>query len=331
MPDSTIAAEIAFTRDHLDRIVQITDLAPGSTGQSIHYTYDINGDLVAVTDRVGSTTTFIYDAAQAGSRERFLTSIEDARGISVMNLNFDAITGRIISLADASGAAIPFTYDLNPPQLPAGYTREVLADADDVPTEIIRDSRGNTVRQLQRVSDNGTINDTTDDLWSVTVYEYDANDYRTRTAETFQATGDTAYTAVPTVWLSTADYDPFGQVLSVSDTLGNTTYFTYDRYGSLLTTTDSQGNTNRNTYSDKGLLTATTDALGNVTSYGYDSNGNMTAVTDSTGNVVSTFVYDSKNQLLSTTDINGNSRFFMYDSGTSGVGNQTHSWSYNEG
>jgi YD repeat-containing protein len=323
MPSGEIAAEISFTRDQLGRIKQITDTA----GATINYTYDTKGDLVAVTDRVGSTTTFIYNPDEAAGREHYLTSIEDARGVSVMNLNFDETTGRIISLADASGAAIPFNYDLNPPQLPDGYTRETLADADDVPTEIIRDGRGNTVRQLQRLSDNGTVNDTTDDLWSVTVYEYDANDYRTRTSETFQATGDAAYTASPTTWLSEADYDPFGNVLSTTDSLGNTTYFTYDRYGSLLTTTDAQGNTTRNTYSDTGLLTHTTDALGNVTSYAYDSNGNMTAVTDSNGNVVSTFVYDSKNQLLSTTDINGNSRFFKYDDS----GNQTHSWSYEDG
>ncbi len=322
-PDGQTAAEIAFTRDQLGRITQITDTA----GATINYTYDSNGDLISVTDRVGSTTTFIYDPNEAAGYEHYLTSIVDARGVSVMNLNFDETTGRIISLADASGAAIPFNYDLNPPQLPAGYTREVLADADDVPTEIIRDSRGNTVRQLQRLSDNGTTNDTTDDVWSITVYEYDANDYRTRTSETFQATGDAAYTAAPTNWLSTADYDAFGQVLSTTDALGNTTYFTYDRYGNLLTTTDAQGNTTRNTYNQNGLLTATTDALGNVTSYAYDNHGNMTAVTDSNGNVVSTFVYDGKNQLLATTDINGNSRYFTYDAS----GNQTHSWSYQDG
>ncbi len=329
-PDGTVAAQVVFERDQQDRITRVLD----PDGNAIIYTYDSAGDLVSVTDRAGAVTQFVYDPAQAAGRAHYLTQIIDARGVSVMNLQYDATTGRITSQADASGAAIPFTYDLNPPQLPAGHTREVLRDASSGggnPTELIRDSRGNLLRRMQRLDDAGTPSDDTDDRWLVTAYEYDLNDFMTAESQPFEAIGDARFSAAPGVWSHRQVNDAFGHMLSSTDALGHTTYFTYDRYGNLTTTTDALGNTTRNAYDEQGNLTSTTDALGHVTRYAYDSNGNMTSVTDALGQVVSTFAYDAKGQLLSTTDINGLSRYFMYDDGTSGAGNQTHSWSYQSG
>jgi len=93
---------------------------------------------------------------------------------------------------------------------------------------------------------------------------------------------------------------------------GSTTSFTYDNKGQLLTITDSLGDVTAMTYTTTGLVATVTDAQGNVTHYEYDARGNRTAVLDALNNR-STFTYDARNRLTQITYPDTTSTSFAYD------------------
>jgi len=98
---------------------------------------------------------------------------------------------------------------------------------------------------------------------------------------------------------SFTSYDNSGNVISVTDALGNTTTFEYDQLNRQVTQTlaDPDGT---------GALTAP------VTQYDYDLTGNLLSVTDPEDNVTS-YVYDLLGRMTSETNDLGDSRSYIYD------------------
>jgi len=72
---------------------------------------------------------------------------------------------------------------------------------------------------------------------------------------------------------------------------------TYDKVGNLLTVTDAEGRTTYNYYDPLNRLYQTNDAAGIPAAFGYDAAGNRTSVTDGKGQMT-TFAYDGLNRLL---------------------------------
>ncbi|WP_069462975.1 DNRLRE domain-containing protein [Actinacidiphila rubida] len=158
--------------------------------------------------------------------------------------------------------------------------------------------------------------------------------------ETSQAPGGTAVNAPPNSYLTTYTYDMYGQVASVKDANGHTSYYTNSHSlpgsgtqfpeptGQPDSVTDAAGNTTTFVYGPRGELTSTTDpeghtatanydvflrqldshipkdtAAGQTIAYpapGYDGNNDVTQSTSATG-AVTTHVYDPDGRVTSTT------------------------------
>jgi YD repeat-containing protein len=139
-------------------------------------------------------------------------------------------------------------------------------------------------------------------------------------------------------------YDGFGNLLSMTDAIGNTavylydssnnltsktvqvtsgttagTQYTYNSFGEVLSTTDQLGNVTTNAYDSNGnLLSVTTPAPGNgpsgsVTQFAYNSVGELTTITDPLSNVT-TLVYTSVGLINTITDAKNNVTTYGYDS-----------------
>jgi RHS repeat-associated protein len=127
-------------------------------------------------------------------------------------------------------------------------------------------------------------------------------------------------------------YDAGDRVLTESDPLGNTTYYTYDARGNMLTRTgpddqtwtftytasdevetrcDPQGNCIRNTYDEAGNLRFVEDPLGGVTEHRYNAAGQRVETIDAVGNSW-VFTYDAAGFPETQTDPLGNTATTVY-------------------
>jgi RHS repeat-associated protein len=261
---SSAGPAISFARDFRGRITAVTD----TDGDSIRYTYDALGNLASVTNRAGERVTMAYQAPAAANQPHYLTGITDGRGVRVLTVDYDPVSGRLRGLIDGTGGHSAFSYPLNVPELGPNFFVEAIGDATGVPGELVYDARGNLVRRMQRL-------DGTTDRWAVQVFKYDANDNPTAIYELFEAVGRDRYTATPTALQQSSTYDAAGNVLTETDALGNTTRFEYDQFGNPTRIVDPLGNVSTTLFDASGRPTRTIDALGNVALFKYDQHGNV--------------------------------------------------------
>ncbi len=332
---------IELTRDAQGRITKATD----PQGKSLSYAYNAQGELSAVTDRLGQTTRFDYGsttlATAAGSvnNRHLLTRITDPRGQVVLQSQFDEY-GRLTAAADAQGQSAQQSFDEANSQMrvvdrrgnPSTYTFDAqgnvtrIQDALNGNTELSYDANGNELTRTDPLGHTHT--KTYDPLTGTALTETDP-------------LGRTTTTAYPTVGREYQRRNP----LSVTDPKGNVTRYGYDSgqeqqpgaVPSLITeplgrTTaiglDTRGNlrtlnvagiTTSYEYDTKGRRTKETDGLGKVTSYSYDDNGNelTRTVTRTVGGVTrtetTTRTYDAENRVASETDATGATRHTTYN------------------
>ncbi len=112
-----------------------------------------------------------------------------------------------------------------------------------------------------------------------------------------------------------------GNVISITDPLLKTEYYSYDQYGNVLTHTDKNGNVTTYTYDPNGNYRLTESKVatlpdGNtqtiVKSYEYDVYGNRTKYTDPKDQV-HVYDYDNQGNLWSVIDPYGNTKTYEYD------------------
>ena len=259
---------IDFTRDAEGRIIAITD----PLGRTMTYSQDSGGDLIAVTDREGHTTTMTYNDRHD------LLEVVDPLGNRAIRNDYDA-SGRLIATTDAAGRTISFDHDL-------AARREVITDRLGFIQVMEYNARGNVVRA-------------TDKLGEVTQRTFDGED--NLLSETDPLGRTTTFT-----------YNAANDLTSRTDPLGKTTTFTHDGAGRMLTTTDPRGKVTTHVYDANGNLTSTTDAADHVTSFTYDGAGNRLTETDALGNVTS-LEYNGTGDLIRTIDALGNEATYTYN------------------
>jgi RHS repeat-associated protein len=107
-------------------------------------------------------------------------------------------------------------------------------------------------------------------------------------------------------------YDAAGNLISVTDSLGNVTRYAYDADRRLILTTYADGSTESRTYDLAGELVELTDQLGNSTRYVYDAGGRQIQVIDALGGI-SRIQYDADGRIVARTDPLGRTTHFQYD------------------
>jgi len=297
------AANVTYDYDILGRRSAVTTKL-GSGTAVVRYGYDVNDNLVSVTDPNTSVTTFAYD--DFGRRTEEVSPVSGR-----MTYTHDA-AGSVLTSSDANGAVTSKTYDALNRHLTvvserSGTATESITFTYDAFDESSRYGAGRIVRVSDpagtttfRYDRRGLLTEDRKDVAGgvyVTQYGHDANGNRTRikypsgrAVDYLFDYADRAYSAASgaTPIILSASYLPFGPLDEVMFGNGTTKSVTYDhRY---------RMQTHR--------LTAPGGTIADY-SYGYDGVGNITSIEDNFDPAFSRgFVYDD---LYRLTAANGGS------------------------
>jgi RHS repeat-associated protein len=229
-----------------------------------------------IVDPRGHPTTHRLNASG------LVTKITDAMGHAT-TYERDPSTNLLLSTTDPLGRKTAYTYDA------AGNMMSVTrlaGTAGAVTTSFTYDPTFNQMTSL------------TDPLGHATTFVYDAQGSVRRITN---ALGQ-AITVTP---------DSTGQPVAIADALGNTTYFAYTA-GDLVSVTDPVGNVTAQSLDSAGRLGTLTNPLGQQTAYAYDALDRVTRITD-TLNGLTQFNYDGNGNLLSMTDARASVTGYAYD------------------
>ena len=288
-----------FTGD----LLSVTDPVGSTTSFS---GYDLRGNPGNIIDSNGVATDFSYDSegrisqvtrAATGEVTTYayyfpagsdLLSTVTLPGGNVLTFGYDAALN-LASITDGLGNTIAYSYDTE------GNRTE----------ENVQDPGGTLVRTVSYIYDTlNRLDQVVDFDGSFTQYGYDDNGNRDlaispdgRQADyTFDALNrlSTAVREMGAVDETTGyGYDPTDNLTSVTDAGGNTTSYTYDDAGRLLRTDSPDTGVTKYAYDEAGNLIYKEDARGVVTQYSYDAANRLTQVSyPSDPSLVVTYEYD---------------------------------------
>ena len=281
------SAIITYVCDQRYLLLSITD----GLGHTTSYGYDANGNRTSSTNALGQVQTFAYDSA--GN----LISSTDAAG-QTTSFQFDS-RNNLISMVNAISNTASFAYDgSNNLTISVDFLTNQTTMAYDTNSQLIQtvSSRGgNTVF----VHIGGLTTSVTNAVTNVTRMAYDSIG---RLISVTNADG----------FVSTNAYDLNDNLTAKADGLGNVWNYTYDSAGRKLNETDPLKNVTYFYYDGNGNLIERYDALGHYTYYGYDGEGRLTSVEDANYNTRH-MAYDAAGRLTSTQEPWENTNGFFYD------------------
>ena len=288
---------------------------------------------------ISATTSTRYDAAGRPTR------VKDALGRKTHSL-YD-VFGQILQVTHPDGTSVStaYTHHGKPWKVVDELGNTTTTDFDEAGRAVMTHAPaidGVSVTHTMLYDAAGNLTRLTDPLGQATDTTYDDLNRPVLVQAPAVWNARTGKTARPTTQTT---YDALGQVLTVTDPLGNvTTKFydnagrnwkvvapvpepgmaaptiitTFDAGGLALTVTNALNQTVTNTYDIHGRLTQTKDAANISNSFEYDAVGNRTSVTDglqNTGGVSHTtnFTYDYLNRLTSQTFANGDAWSYVYN------------------
>lgn len=291
---------------------QISTIDGPRTGVSdvTTFAYDLNHDLLTVTNALGQVTEITARDARG-----FPTHIEDENDVETILVYNER--GRITrqTAKSAQGDAITeFAYNaanlLTRVTLPdnsfydyeyddahrlvalenasADRIEYTLDNAGNITAQTIRDS-GTTVRQsITRSYDEASrlievLGNNSQDL----DISYDLNGNATsftnallhNTAQAFDSLDRLTTTTDPATNDTTFEYDPRDNITQVTDPRGIITTFVHDGFGQTLREASPDAGTTDHIYDAAGNLTQSNDARGVITQYSYDALNRITAIT----------------------------------------------------
>lgn len=369
--------QLTFSYGSNGKVASVSD--PG--GRTIQYGYDTAGNLTTVTDTNNGVTQFSYDA------NHLMTTMIDPDNGTVTN-GYDSqgrLTSQrdplqrqttyqytpsqttitspkgdvTVQIYDANGelsqetrgygtsAAATWTYEYDPRTLmivavtdPKGHTTTYARDAFGDPTRVSDGLGRTTVTAYNQLGEPTAI---TGPSGITTTSTYDSAGNLLTVSRPLTSTGETQSI--------TNHYDDSshpGDITSVTNARGKTTYFTYDGQGDQTKVIDPLGNTSTSAYNVLGQMTSSvtprgnvtggnpslftttytynglgelktlSDPLGHSTAYGHDADGNLTSVTDGDNDTTS-YTYDAANELTKITRPDQTTLVYGYD----GDGNRT--------
>ncbi|MFC7891716.1 DUF6531 domain-containing protein [Streptomyces sp. NPDC057381] len=291
-------------------------------GKTTAFTWDADNRPLSVTDPLGHTRTVTYDKNGAVETTR------DGLGHG-MTLTYDD-AGRLATSKPWSGDATRYEYN-DDGQLSAEVSPEAeritYTYNDDGQLATVVDPRGNA-----------TGADPAKYTWS---FGYDPAGQPTSVTDPLGHKRTTVYDPVGNITTVTDargkqtgyEYDVLNRPTKVTAPDTGATTFTYNTAGFLDTSTDANTHTHTYGYNAEGQLTSVTNPLGRTVSYEYDLDGNRTQYTNARGQTIATtvdarnlptkisysdgtpaqtYVYDDASRITEVTDATG-TRTLTYD------------------
>lgn len=305
--DACRTARLHYTGGYITEICDVN-------GNSLHFTYDINGRIKTGTDAY-SVKYFENEYNEAGKVEkqwdaegspstlfsymdcddltiRTVTNRNSKQSIREFYTENEAggkLIGLLKSYTDENGNTKTYEYDTN-----HNITKETDANGHSVVRVF------NSFNKPTKITDKNN---------NVTEYEYDTAGNLTKIKYPAQNG------IVPE---ETFTYNDRNQVLQHTDLRGTVTTYTYDangypatkkvgnkpaieyvyRNGLLISETDAKGNLTCYEYNELGLVKSKTDAMNKTIHYTYDDVGNLLTVTNALGATIR-YTYDANNQKIS--------------------------------
>lgn len=274
------------------QLVAITDPA----GRSTSFSYDALGKLAAVTDPAGRLYSF-----QIVDDLLLSMTYPDGHGWSYLYDDRELLIAKI----DPLGATTQYHFDeqrrLVGASDPEGRSRSIAyapLTAEPVKAAWVTEQDGQVWRYTYD-SHQGLLLEKRDPLGGITRYLY--GDQRNLLAETDPG-GNTTYFS----------HDPAGNLLAITDPLDQTTRFSYNHFHQVTQVIDPEGRVTGYQYDSRGNLIAVTDPAGDVTQIAVDGRGFPSALTDPTDRTV-TMNHDPAGNLLAVTDPDGATTRYQYD------------------
>ena len=269
-----------------------TETVTDPLGQVTTLVYDDRGNVLSETDPLGHTTLRTYD-----SNDNVLT-VADPLG-RVTRYTFDA-RGNRTSVTDPLGNLTSYEYDRfgNVTKVTDPLGRETVS---------LYDEQGNPIGSVDAA---GSITVRVNDATGRPLFETDANGNTTAYTYASVATPGPSTVTHPDGSSRALEYNQFGQVVVVTDEIGNALRFGHDASGRLLTITAPDGGVNRFAYAGTNL-SSKTDPLGRVTRYDYDSANRLVRITDALDGIT-TYTFDANDQVLTETNPRGAVTAYAY-------------------
>ena len=274
------------------------------------FEFDESGNLLRMRDRNDEGVDLAYSGG-------VLRSVTDSAGrVST----FEYSNGRLATLTLNDGRTVSYGYE--------GDLLRTVTDTRGFVTEYRYDADGNMIEEIDQLGrrvhlttydETGRAIQQENSLGGVSTIDWDE---ATQTAVITEPTGAVTTMVVDQLLPvyaqdalgneSTYQYDPEGQLTSVTDALGRVTRFVYDENGNIIRRTTPGGLVQSSTYNDSANRTSSTNADGQQTNYAYDTIGRLISVTGEEGRNL-TYDWDERGLLERSEDSLGNVSTFSYD------------------
>jgi RHS repeat-associated protein len=318
-----------YNYDELDRMqAKVENFIAGigsdaSTNVTNTYGYDLNGNVISITNGRGFTTQFNHDAADRN------TVIIDATGNTV-TMSYDKVDN-LLAISDQKGHTTSYSYDsldrviksTNPEGHFDSYSydkvgnvvKEINARGKERSFQIDPLNRVKVVTntysktQVHKYDAMGNLLQLTDENGNSTRFNYD-NVYRL-TTQTDAENFSTRY-----------EYDANGNIVKLIDGNNNSTLFGYDELDRLVTKQDAEVQVENFSYDGLENVTQEVEADGTVHKYVYDPLYRLVQVLDnfrsgqpatSDTNVMTNYRYDANGNIISSIDPLNHATNFAYD------------------
>jgi len=297
-----------YEYDGEDHPVRITN----AKGYATTLTRDAKGRVTGVTDPLGKTSAFEYNAVDN------LVGQNDSLGNRILTVSYDVLNNpvtatnavgntttsqydvlsRITAVTDPLGRNTQFGYDnlnrlTSSTDALSGHSSQSF-DADGNRTALTDPSGNRTTFSFDHA---GRLTAETSAWGSTVSYQYNN---RNLVSQVTNGRGQS----------TSLQYDAAGRLTSFSDAAG-TLIFTYDANGNVLTVNDSAGTITRE-YDALNRVKTYTDTKGNTIRYDYDAVSNLVALTYPSGKQVR-YDYDAANRLTRVIDWAGRATSYEYD------------------
>jgi RHS repeat-associated protein len=219
------------------------------------YTYDVRGNVTAVKDPLGNTTTQAYDVfgrpLQRVVPKTSTVSLTTPAPVYDGNDNVTQVTA-------ANGAVTSYAFNAND-HVSSQVTTPDTSASPSPTTTYTYDANGNLATQT---APDGNVPGATAGSYTMT-YGYDAINELTSMTD-------------PLGGVARYGYDNVGDRNSVTDPGGHQSQTVYNLNHQVTQTTDAAGNTTKTAYDLDGLVTSATDQNGNTVLYTVDADGQIT-------------------------------------------------------